>query len=167
MNKTPRISAIAAMSRNRVIGKDNAMPWHLPEDLKIFKARTMNKPIIMGRKTFESVLAHIGKPMPGRHSIIISRGDFKYPGINVHDSIKNALAEARDWAAQNNADEIIIGGGAQIYELALPFTDRIYLTIVQQDYEGDAFFPQLYGKKWHETSQEAHDGFVIHTLDRV
>lgn len=164
--KTPRISAIAAMARNRVIGKDNAMPWHLPEDLKIFKARTMNKPVIMGRKTFESVLAHIGKPMPGRHSIIVSRGDFKYPGINVHTSLDSALDEARVWAAQNNADEIIIGGGGQIYELALPVTDRIYLTVVDGDYEGDAYFPAL-DDSWRETARETHAGFIIKTLDRI
>ena len=166
MNPSPRISAIAAMARNRVIGKDNAMPWHLPEDLKIFKARTMHKPVIMGRKTFESVLAHIGKPMPGRHSIIVSRGDFTFPGVNVHPSLEGALAEARAWAAQNNADEIIIGGGGQIYELALPVTDRIYLTVVDADYEGDAYFPAL-DASWRETARESHAGFIIKTLDRV
>ena len=166
MNKTPRISAIAAMARNRVIGKDNAMPWHLPDDLKIFKTRTMNKPVIMGRKTFESVLAHIGKPMPGRHSIIISRGDYHYPGVNVHTSLDDALAEARAWAAQNNADEIIIGGGAQIYQLALPVTDRIYLTVVDADYDGDAHFPAL-GNEWRETARETYAGFIIQTLDKI
>lgn len=165
MNTPPRISAIAAMSRNRVIGIDNAMPWHLPEDLKIFKARTMNKPIIMGRKTFESVLAHLGKPMPGRYSIVVSRGDYTFPGINVHADIDGALAEARAYAAQNNIDEIIIGGGAQIYALALPVTDRIYLTVVDADYDGDAYFPAL-DDSWRETAREAHDGFHILTLDR-
>ena len=166
MNKTPRISAIAAMARNRVIGKDNAMPWHLPDDLKIFKTRTMNKPVIMGRKTFESVLAHIGKPMPGRHSIIISRGDYHYPGVNVHASLGSALDEARAWAAQNNADEIIIGGGAQIYQLALPVTDRIYLTVVDADYDGDAHFPAL-GNEWRETARETYAGFIIQTLEKI
>jgi dihydrofolate reductase len=165
MNTPPRISAIAAMARNRVIGIDNAMPWHLPEDLKIFKARTMGKPVIMGRKTFESVLAHLGKPMPGRHSIVISRGDYQYPGVNVHTDIDGAMAEARAYAAQNNVDEIIIGGGAQIYALALPVTDRIYLTVVNADYEGDAHFPAL-DDSWRETARETHDGFHILTLDR-
>ncbi len=165
MNNPPRISAIAAMARNRVIGIDNAMPWHLPEDLKIFKARTMNKPVIMGRKTFESVLAHLGRPMPGRHSIVVSRGDYAFPGINVHADIDGALAEARAYAAQNNIDEIIIGGGAQIYALALPVTDRIYLTVVDADYDGDSYFPAL-DDSWCETAREMHDGFHILTLDR-
>lgn len=165
MNKAPRISAIVAMARNRVIGRDNAMPWHLPEDLKIFKARTMGKPVIMGRKTFESVLAHIGKPMPGRHSIIISRGDYAHPGINVHAGLEGALAEARAYAAANAIDEIIIGGGAQIYALAMPVTDRIYLTVVDADYEGDAYFPAL-DDSWHESAREQYAGFHILTLDR-
>jgi dihydrofolate reductase len=169
MNGPPRISAIAAMARNRVIGRGNAIPWHIPADLKIFKARTMGKPVIMGRRTFESILQSLGGPIPGRRSIIISRGDYSYPGVNTHATLDAALAEARAFAAENGCDEIIIGGGGQVYELAMPVTGRIYLTVVQRDYDGDAFFPALDEKAWRETACETHDGdppFIIRTLDR-
>ncbi|MBU0800784.1 MAG: dihydrofolate reductase, partial [Alphaproteobacteria bacterium] len=158
-----------AMARNNVIGRDNDIPWHLPADLKQFKQRTMGKPVIMGRRTFESILNALGKPMPGRHSIIISRGDYTYPGVNTHKSLDRALSEAHEYAAQNNCDEIIIGGGGQIYELAMPITTRIYLTVVQQDYEGDAYFPVLDENIWVETARESFDDtppFIVRTLDR-
>lgn len=169
MTSSIPIAAIAAMSRNRVIGVDNGIPWHLPADLKFFKAQTMGKPVIMGRKTFESILSLLGKPMPGRHSIIVSRGDYKYDGINTHASLESALAEARAVAAEKNCDEIIIGGGAQIYELAMPLLDRLYLTEVLRDYEGDAYFPTLDDSQWLETLRVFHDDdppFVIRTLER-
>lgn len=169
MSHQPRIAAIAAMSRNRVIGVDNAIPWHIPADLKQFKARTMGKPVIMGRRTFESIIVALGKPMPGRHSIVVSRGDYQFPGVNTHATFEAALAEARAWAADNNADEIIIGGGGQIYELAMPVTDRLYLTVVQRDYDGDARFPALDDTQWIETARETFDGdppFIVYTLDR-
>lgn len=169
MSTSPRICAIAAMSLNRVIGRDNDIPWHLPADLRQFKQRTMGKPVIMGRRTFESILGVLGKPMPGRHSIILSRQDYHYPGVNTHATLDSALAEARDFAIAHNAAEIIIGGGGQIYELALPVTDRIYLTIVQQNYEGDARFPPLPAAIWQETASESFADtppFVVKTYDR-
>jgi dihydrofolate reductase len=164
-----RIAAVAAMARNRVIGIDNQIPWHIPADLKQFKARTMGKPVIMGRRTFESILASLGKPMPGRRNIVITRGDYSHPGADVYHTLDDALAAARAWAADNNADEIIIGGGGQVYELALPATDRIYLTVVQRDYDGDAHFPALPETEWTETARETHDGdppFIVRILDR-
>lgn len=167
--KPIRISAVAAMARNRVIGINNEIPWHLPADLKQFKARTMGKPVIMGRRTFESILNFLGKPMPGRYSIVITRGNYEHPGASVHHDLDSALADARAYALANNVDEIIIGGGGQIYELALPVTDRIYLTVVQRDYEGDAYFPALPDDEWIETARESFDDeppFIVRTLDR-
>lgn len=164
-----RITAIAAMSKNRVIGRDNDIPWHLPEDLKLFKQRTMGKPVIMGRRTFESILQSLGKPMPGRHSIILSRSAYNYPGINTHNTLDAALAEARAYSIENNGDEIIIGGGGQIYEQALPFTDRIHLTVVDTEVEGDALFPALDPSDWQESDILSFDGpppFIVKTLDR-
>lgn len=128
------ISIIAAISENRTIGKNNRLPWHIPEDLKRFKSLTLGHPIIMGRTTFES----IRKPLPGRTNIIVTRNkEFKAEGC----VICNSLNEAINVAKRNNQGEIFIIGGGQIYEQAIEFADKIYLTIVKGSYEGDAFFP--------------------------
>ena len=163
------VSAIVAMSENRCIGKDNDLPWHIPEDLKHFKKVTMGKPIIMGRKTFESIVARLGKPLPGRDNIVVSRSGFKAEGAIVCDNIESALEKAKSLAAEKGLDEIIIGGGTQIFELALLYTGRIYLTDVHMHVDGDAFFPPL-GEEWRETEREEYDGdpsFTIRTLARV
>lgn len=168
--RTIRVSAIVAVAENGCIGKDNDLPWHIPEDLKRFKAVTMGKPIIMGRKTFESIVARLGKPLPGRSSIVVSRGGFAAEGATVCPDIESAITKAGELAQAQGLDEIFIGGGAQIYALALPQTDRIYLTKVHQAVEGDAFFPALNPQDWRETSREDFDGspaFSIMTLERV
>lgn len=161
-----RISAIAAMSQNRVIGIDNAMPWHLPEDFKHFKRTTMGKPVIMGRKTYES----LGKPLPGRANIVISRtpGTIKGDAIAVA-TIDDAITRAKEIATSDHVDEIFIIGGAQIFAETLHQTQRIYLTIIHQDYKGDTVFPTLNMDEWHETAREDHiepQAFSIVTLDR-
>lgn len=161
----PRISLIVAMAENRCIGRDNAMPWHVPEDLKRFKALTMGKPVVMGRKTFESILAQLGKPLPGRESIVVSRGGFAADGAQVYDSLDAALACAVD----RGGDEIFIAGGAQIYALALPRADRLYLTRIHETVAGDAFFPVLDETQWRETAREDRPGsppFSLTVLDR-
>jgi dihydrofolate reductase len=133
------LSLIAAMTDDRVIGRDNKLPWHLSEDLKRFKALTMGHPIIMGRKTFES----IGKALPGRHNIIISRHpSHQYEGVTVVRSLEEALDT---FAAVDT--ELFVIGGAQIYELALPMADRLYITLIHSKFEGDAFFPHFDLKK--------------------
>lgn len=139
------------MTTNRVIGKDNGLIWHLPNDLKFFKTKTMGKPMIMGRNTFES----IGKPLPGRTNIVVTRDtQYKVAGTIVTHSLDQALALARDIATKDNVDEIMIIGGAQIYEQSLKIADRLYLTQVHANLEGDAFFPAFYINEWQEVERE-------------
>lgn len=137
------ISLIAAMDKNRLIGKENGLPWHLPADFKHFKEVTMGKPIIMGRKTFES----IGKPLPGRKNIVISRKGFSKEGVTVVDSIEQALREVE------SAEEVMIIGGASFYEQMIDKADRIYLTLVDAECEGDAWFPELDINDWDIISE--------------
>ncbi|WP_147804300.1 dihydrofolate reductase [Alkalicoccus halolimnae] len=139
------ISMIAAMDRGRVIGKDGGMPWHLPNDLKFFKATTYGKTIVMGRKTFES----IGKPLPGRRNIVLtSNPDFKAEGIEVyHDPDEIRALETED-------EELVIMGGASLYEKFMKDATRIYLTKIEADFEGDTFFPELIETEWTLVSAE-------------
>jgi dihydrofolate reductase len=163
VTRKPIISIIVACADNHVIGINNQMPWHIPDDFKHFKAVTMGKPCIMGRKTFESILASLGKPLPGRVNIVISRSNTQYSGALT---VQN-LDEAIEQATKTGADEICIVGGGQIYtqSLAQNRVDRIHLTRVHQSPEGDAFFPVL-GSEWRETAREDHDGFSFLTLEK-
>ena len=141
------ISLIAALANNRAIGKDNQLPWHLPADLKHFKQLTLNKPIIMGRKTFDS----IGRPLPKRRNIIVTRqASLTIEGCEVFNSIDAALAATTDEA------ETMIIGGANIYEQTLAHADRLYLTLVDTDLDGDAFFPEWAETEWHVTDKSEH-----------
>lgn len=137
--ETPRISAIAAISsQNRALGYNNQLLWHLPADLSRFKSLTSGCPIIMGRKTYDSIIDYLGKPLPNRTSIVLSRGEnIEQTGVITCNSIENALKQA--WSL--NPKEIFIGGGQAIYELALPYTDRLYLTLVEDEPAADSFFP--------------------------
>ena len=125
--------AIAAMSENRVIGAGGKIPWHLPEDFKWFKKMTTGQIIVMGRKTFES----IGKPLPNRTTIVLSRTNFQHPGVQMISDLNEIERVVPDLAGQ----EVFICGGAQIYEQALPLCSDLYLTLVKRIVEGDAFFP--------------------------
>jgi dihydrofolate reductase len=141
------ISMIAALSNNRVIGRDNALPWHLPEDLKYFKRVTMGKPLLMGRKTYQS----IGRPLPGRTSIVLTRQpDFKAPGVVVVNTPEQALGKAR----LLDADELMVIGGEDVYRTMLPLAQRLYLTRLDIDVAGDAYFPQLESGLWRELSRQ-------------
>lgn len=141
------VSIIAAMDRNRLIGNRNQLPWHLPADLVHFKQVTMGKPIIMGRKTYES----IGRPLPGRTNIVLTRSrDFDAEGVLV----ANTLQQALDYVPA--VDEVMIIGGSSIYELALPAADRLYLTFVENSFEGDAWFPEYDQGQWRMVSSEQH-----------
>jgi dihydrofolate reductase len=134
------ISLIWAMDNNRVIGKDNKLPWHLPEDLKFFKQTTMGCPIAMGRKTHES----IGRLLPGRENIIITRNmEFHCDGCTVLHSVDELV----QYALQKN-EEIFVIGGAEIFKEVLPFADRLYLTMIYHSFEGDAFFPEISWDEW-------------------
>ena len=141
------VSIIVAIGENNAIGKDNQLLWHLPADLRHFKNKTSGHTIIMGRKTFDSV----GKPLPNRRNIVVTRQDIKIEGCEVVKSIDDALALCRD------EEEVFIGGGAEIYKLAMPKTDRIYLTIVHQEFDADTFFPEIDFSQWIETSHEDHE----------
>lgn len=149
-----KISLVVAAADNRCIGIDNKLPWHLPEDLKFFKRVTMGKPIIMGRKTFES----IGKPLPGRTNIVITRqGDnYKSVAVKTAASLDEALRIAEGVAVADGKDEVMVIGGAGIYALCLPRADRLYYTKVHAQVKGDAFFPEVNWREWKVTSQEVH-----------
>lgn len=135
-----RIALIWAQAENRVIGRNNKLPWYLPEDLKFFKRMTYGKPVIMGRNTFAS----IGKALPGRTNIVISRGQPDLPeGVVLVGSLAEALEHAQAVATIDGQAEVIVMGGAQIYALALPLADRLYVTHVHAEVQGDAFFPEV------------------------
>lgn len=141
------LALIVAMTPDRVIGRDNGLPWRLPEDLRRFKAITLGKPVIMGRRTWES----IGRPLPGRRNIVVSgRADFAPAGAEVVRDLDAALALAGD------VPEVMVIGGAQLYAAALPRATRLYLTDVHADIDGDAWFPAFDLEAWREVAREAH-----------
>lgn len=151
------LSIIIAFAQNRVMGRDNQMPWHLPNDLQYFKKTTMGKPMIMGRKTYES----IGKPLPGRPHIIITR-DANYQPPNANDKVQvvtsfdAALVAAKQLLPSLDSEEIMVIGGAEICKLALPSANRLYLTEVHAEVEGDIYFPEFDQNQWQETSRESY-----------
>ena len=149
--RLPRVSLLAALAANRVIGKNNTLPWHLPEDLKRFKSLTMGHTIVMGRKTHES----IGRVLPGRHNVVVSRQTgLIVPGAVVVHSLQAALEQVD--SASATADELFIIGGAILYEQSLALAQRMYLTEIQKDFEGDARFPEFNRDDWIELSRERH-----------
>ncbi len=148
-----KISLVVAMSQNRVIGHQNQMPWHLPNELKYFKRVTMGKPVIMGRNTFES----IGKPLPGRPNIVVSRNpDFEADGVSVVASVEDSLELAEQLTERDANAEAMVIGGAQIFAVTLPLADRLYLTEVNAVVEGDVFFPEFPLADWRLVSREEH-----------
>jgi dihydrofolate reductase len=148
------LSLIAALAENRVIGIDNSMPWHLPGDFKYFKATTLGKPIIMGRKTWDS----LGRPLPGRLNLVVSRQPgLQLPGAEVFASLDAAIERAEAWAHEQGADEVMLIGGAQLYELSLAQADRLYLTRVALQPEGDAWFPEFDENQWQKVSSVANE----------
>lgn len=154
------ITIIAAMSKNRIIGKNNKLPWHIPEDLKYFRAKTRNKPVIMGRKTHES----IGIVLPERMNIILTRNpNYHVNGATIVSSMKKALEKCKEF------DEVMVIGGAEIYKQGLEFANRIYLTIIDQEIDGDAFFPELDDnwKKIDTDQRNSNPSFSFNTFERV
>jgi len=143
------ISLIAAMDRNRAIGRGNALPWHLPDDLRHFKRLTLSKPVIMGRRTFESLGC---RPLPGRPNLVVSCSGFQADSVEVFPSFEAALARGRQLH-----DEVMVIGGGQIYAQALPHADRLYLTRVETEIEGaDTWFPEWDRDVWQLLAQEHH-----------
>jgi dihydrofolate reductase len=155
------VSLVAALARNRVIGAGNRLPWHLPEDLKRFKRLTLGAPVIMGRKTYVSIMEQVGKPLPGRRNVVVTRqAGARWDGCEVVHSLAEALAAA------GGAPEVFVIGGAELYAQALPLGDRMYLTLLDADYEGDARFPAFDSSDWREVAREPGDGFAFVTYER-
>ena len=154
MNQTSLpLAMIAALADNRVIGLDNKMPWHLPADLKHFKAMTLGKPIIMGRKTWDS----LGRPLPGRLNLVVSRQpDLHVEGAETFTTLDAALVRAEQWAREQGVDELMLIGGAQLYTQALGQAQRLYLTRIEVNPAGDAFFPAYDEADWERVDSEAH-----------
>ncbi|MDE1168440.1 MAG: dihydrofolate reductase [Pseudomonas sp.] len=165
MKKTRPLSLIAALGENRVIGVDNSMPWHLPGDFKYFKATTLGKPIIMGRKTWDS----LGRPLPGRLNIVVSRqASLQLEGAEVYPSLEAAVERADAWAQEQGVDELMLIGGAQLYELGLAQADRLYLTRVALSPAGDAWFPAFDEAQWalvSNTENPAVDGAPAYNFE--
>jgi dihydrofolate reductase len=158
----PVIALIAAMANNRVIGRDNQLPWHIAEDLRFFKRMTLGKPLIMGRNTFES----LGRPLPGRPHIVISRNpDYQPAGVERAATLEAAIARATELARASSADEIMVIGGAQVYAAALPHAQRIYLTLVDAEVAGDTHFPAIDSALWREVSRTAAQARQAHEPD--
>ena len=146
-----RLSMIVAQAQNRVIGRQNKLPWYLPGDLKYFKQVTMGKPVIMGRKTYES----IGKPLPGRLNVVITRDTtYQLEAAKVVHSLAEAIELSESQAFIDGVEEAMVIGGEQIYAQALPLVERLYVTQVHADVEGDAFFPELLLSDWAELGRD-------------
>jgi dihydrofolate reductase len=166
-SRLPRVTLIVARARNGVIGAGGALPWHLREDLQRFKQTTLGHPVVMGRKTWDSILARNGKPLPGRRNLVVTRNEaLQAPGAEVAASVAAALAACAD------APEVFVIGGAQVYAAALPLAQRALVTEIDADFAGDAVMPPL-GAGWRETARESHDpaaerpwGFAVVTYER-
>lgn len=138
------VSLIVAMTKNRVIGKDNQMPWHLPRDLAWFKQHTLGKPVIMGRKTFES----IGRPLPKRQNIVLSRSPFNHPNIDWAENFSQAITLAQP------ANEIMLIGGGELFRQTLERANKLYLTEIQTELDGDTYFPEINFEEWEIEYEE-------------
>ncbi len=193
-HKNITLSSIVAVAKNHAIGKDNGMIWHLPEDLKHFKRTTLGKPILMGRKSYES----LGKPLPGRPNIVISRSYKELPHPNptsifndmeehgaqtpptvnegpfLYASLSEGIEAMKKMAIEMNVNEVFITGGGQIYAETLPYTQRLYITVLNRDYEGHVFFPKFDWDEWNIVSEEKRSAdnpknrpsFTFFTLER-
>lgn len=163
----PKFVIIAAVAeKNRVIGKEKDLPWHIPEDLKRFKRLTMGHPLIMGRRTFESVVHQFGGPLPGRRMIVLTTQTAfpEFPDVETYPSIEDAVE------AVSETELVYIGGGGNVYTHFLPLADRLELTLVEGEYTGDTYFPpfeHLIGPVFSVTSEEKRDGYRFVTYDRI
>ena len=189
----PVLASIVAIAKNHAIGIDNGMIWHLPEDLKHFKRTTMGKPILMGRKSYES----LGKPLPGRPNIVVSRSYSELPEANptsvfqdmeavgdeppkintgpyLYASLEEGIEAMKKMGEEMGVDEVFITGGGQIYKETLPYTDRLYITVLERDYEAHVFFPEFDWDEWNIVFEEKHEAdpandrpaFTFFTLER-
>ncbi len=168
---TPVLALVAARARNGVIGRDGALPWRLKSDMSLFKATTLGKPVIMGRKTWDSLPK---KPLPGRTNLVLSRdGTFEPKGAVVCDRFDQALSMAREQAEEDGAEEVCVIGGTALFALAMPKAKRLYLTEVEAEVEGDAGFPNFDEAGWRESRHDVHRAaegddysFIFRVLER-
>ena len=152
-----KISLISAVAQNGIIGRQNDLPWHLPDDFAYFKRKTSHHPIIMGRKSLEA----LGKPLPNRTNIVVTRNaHFKIAGVTVVNTLDDAIAEAQ----AVNQEEIFVIGGAEIYAMALPIATTLYLTEIHKAYDGDAYFPEYDENEWDEVSRVPHPADERHEV---
>jgi dihydrofolate reductase len=151
------VTLIAAVGANRAIGRDNDLPWHLPEDLAHFKRTTLGHTLVMGRRTYDS----IGRTLPGRTTVVVTRqAGWSAPGVQVAHSLEEALGLA-------DGGEVFVAGGGQVYAQALPLADALVLTEVERSPQAEVFFPEVDPADWHEVSREPRDGFSFVTYERV
>ena len=145
-----------AVADNLVIGNQNELPWHFPEDLQNFKRLTMGKTVVMGRKTYDSIIARLKKPLPGRKNVVITRQkDLVFPhDVLVFNSLDDVIAQLKD-------EDLYIIGGGQIYELALPLAKQLYITHIAGNYSGDAYFPKVDWSQWEKLEEEKHEGYTF------
>lgn len=177
--KKPVISAIAAMGSDRTIGKDNKIPWDIPEDMQYLRETTLGKPLVMGRSTYESVCTYRGvnpkqeRAMPGRFNVLVTRdmgyfGQHPIPqGVGLATTPEDGLRRAFDYAVQEGLDEIFVFGGAQIYAALLDKCDRLYLTEIDEAYNGDSFFPDFDRTQWTRVKHDQRQGFAFNVYDRI
>ncbi len=160
-----KLSSIAAMAQNRVIGNKDQIPWHIPEDFRFFKKTTMDHPMIMGRKTFESLPG----VLKGRTHIVISRSGYDHPEAIGAKTLEEALTKGKELARQNGRGEVFIIGGGEIYKQTMPLIDRLYITLIHRDYEGDTKFPDFDWNDWAIVSEDRREGdpaYTFFTLER-
>lgn len=163
----PEIVIIAAVAeKNRVIGKEGGLPWHISEDLKRFKRLTLSHAVLMGRKTFESIVARLGKPLPERRNVVLTKTHSypQHPDVETYSSIESALA------ALENEDQVFVIGGEKVFEKVLPFADRLELTLVEGDYDGDAFFPEyedLIQEQFELVKSDRGQGYRFETYQKM
>jgi dihydrofolate reductase len=155
-------SLIAAVAKNYCIGANNRIPWNLPEDFKYFKKTTLGKTVLMGENTFKSILGYLGKPLPGRQSVVVTfDSNFKAPeGVRVFSSLDEAWKKLKD-------EDVFICGGASIYRQTVNRADKLYITWVDQEPDGDVFFPKIEENIWQEDWREDHDGFSFVTYKKI
>ena len=166
-----RLALIWAMSRNRVIGAAGGLPWRLPDEMRHFQRTTLDKPVIMGRRTF----ATMAEPLPRRTNIVLTRSPgYSHPGVEVAHDLVEALAVASEICARDGAEEAVVIGGAEVYALALPKADRLYRTIIDADLEGDTYFPEYPESDWRELERYPHAAdrrhaysYTVQVLERV
>jgi len=155
------ISLIAAVADNNCIGKNNKIPWNVPEDFQYFKKMTLGKTCLMGQATFESIIGYLGKPLPGRQTVVLTlKKDYHAPdGVRVFHSLEEAFSQLKN-------EDIYICGGASIYKQTINLADVLYITEIHQSPDGDTFFPEIDKNIWRETSRENHDGFSFVTYKK-